>query len=39
MVLETQYLSRDVTYLILNTVLYTTVGPLNFYKKSEGQIM
>ena len=26
-------------YLIAITVLHTTVGPLNVYKKSEGQIM
>ena len=27
------------TYLVLTTVLHTTVGPTNVYKKSEGQIM
>ena len=24
---------------VISTVLHTTVGPLNVYKKSEGQIM
>ena len=27
------------TYTHTSTVLHTTVGPLNVYKKSEGQIM
>ena len=34
---ESHYLPSTYTYTV--TVLHTTVGPLNVYKKSEGQIM
>ena len=35
---DSKYVLKD-TYVNVPTVLHTTVGPTNVYKKSEGQIM